>query len=149
MGQRDSVKSGEVLAEEGRGRGGEGSRSHVRPIWVLVWGGNTADLRARRRPAAGATEARAPASLRFGLGNTRMWELQKVLVEVPRGVGWLGKEAGKRAWRRRPMAERRLWARCNARGRRASAPFIGWLTEGWFTHANGVTKSRHGHGVRR
>jgi hypothetical protein len=87
LGLRGSVKSDEVLTGEGRGRGGEGSMGHVRPIWVLVWGGNTAGEWARWRPVAGAVGARAPASLRFGLGNTRTWELEMVLAKLHRGLG--------------------------------------------------------------
>jgi hypothetical protein len=37
----------------------------------------------------------------------------------------------------------------NARGQRALAPFIGGCEERRFAHVTGVTKSRHGRGVRR
>jgi hypothetical protein len=68
-GWRGLPDSGEAGGGDGRERVGEGSRGHVRPIWVLVWGGNTAGGRARWRPVAGAAGGFAPASLQFGLGN--------------------------------------------------------------------------------
>jgi hypothetical protein len=61
----------------------EGSRGCGEPTWALVLDDNDHRRAARRRPAAGAAGAWAPASLGLGQGNAWVGRLREVRVEVP------------------------------------------------------------------
>jgi hypothetical protein len=71
-GRRGRSKSGDLVVVLGRGSGWGGSRVHLGPIWVLVWGGKMTGDRVRRRSVA---EAVSPTRLRLGRGNQQPGEL--------------------------------------------------------------------------
>jgi hypothetical protein len=87
MGRRRSRNSGEVLAGEGRGRGGAGPRGHIRPICGRSWGQALPAKGAPRRGCVLATADGSAGEVAAWPGNARLGELPGTSGEAPR---WLG-----------------------------------------------------------
>jgi hypothetical protein len=94
-GRQRGQNSGEVLAGEGRGRGGAGPRGHVRPIYDRSWGQAAPEKGAPRHGCALAVVDGSAGEVVAWPGNARLGELPGTSGEAPRWLGgWEIRPAG-------------------------------------------------------